>query len=65
MELVKVFLEKYFKSEIPCSFLYDGKRVKGDFGGLTEGKETDEIKRYARVFRTEHLTATLDRKSVV
>ncbi|MCI9680170.1 MAG: alpha-galactosidase [Lachnospiraceae bacterium] len=60
MELVKVFLEKYFKSEIPCSFLYDGKRVKGDFGGLTEGKETDEIKRYARVFRTEHLTATLN-----
>ena len=23
MELVKVFLEKYFKSEIPCSFLYE------------------------------------------
>lgn len=53
------FFEKYFINEVPCSFCYEGKRIRSDFGELREAGQTQEKRQYERIFSRDEMTATL------
>jgi len=45
---IEAFIVKYFSTNIPCSFSYNGTSVKNMFGTLTEQKSNDWTKEYTR-----------------